>query len=123
MPSTPKTPLEKEGEHGYVVLLREQGVCLVELLDVVGAVVGGEGYAGEDDFRSAGFEGAYDLVEVSAGVCDGKAAETVVAAELDDDDGGLEGEDVIEAFDAVFGGVSADALVDDMVVIAAGVEV
>ena len=32
-----------------MVLLGEQGVGLVELLDVVGAVVGREGDAGEDD--------------------------------------------------------------------------
>ena len=65
----------------------------VELLDVVGAVVGWEGDAGEDDFGSAGFEGWDDVVEVGAGVFDAEAAEAVVAAELDDDDGGLKGED------------------------------
>ncbi len=59
------------------------------------------------------------MVEVGAGVCDGEAAEAVVAAELDDDDGGVEGEDGVEALDAVLGGVAADALVDDAVVIAA----
>ena len=35
----------------------------------------------------------------------------------------MEGEDGVEALDAVFGGVAADALVDDAVVIAGGVEV
>ena len=69
-------------------------------------------------FGSAGFEGGDDLVEVGAGVFDAQAAETVVAAELDDDDGGLQGEDGVEAFDTVLGGVAADALVDDAVVVA-----
>ena len=106
-----------------MVFGRDEGVGGVELVDVVRAVVGREGDAGEGDFGAAGFEGADDLVEVGAGVGDGKAAEAVVATELDDDDGGMEGEDVVEAVDAVFGGVSADALVDDAVVVAEGVEV
>ena len=74
-------------------------------------------------FDAAGFERGDDLVEVGAGVLDAQAAEAVVAAELDDDDCGLQGEDVVEALDAVFGGVAADAFVDDAVVVAAGVEI
>ena len=62
-------------------------------------------------------------VEVGAGVGDGQAAEAVVATEFDDDDGGLQGEDGVEALDAVLGGVAADALLDDAIVIAVGVEV
>ena len=63
---------------------------------------------------------ADDLVEIGAGVFDAEAAETVVAAELDDDDRGLQGDDAVEALDAILGGVAADALVDDAIVIAAG---
>ena len=112
---------EKEGEQGDVVLLREQGVGLVELADVVGAVIGGERDSGEDDFGSAGLEGGDDLVEVGAGVFDTEAAEAVVAAELHDDNGGLHGDDGGDAFYSVFGGVSADACVDDSVVVAEAV--
>jgi hypothetical protein len=53
---------------------------------------------------------------------DGKAAEAVVAAELEDDDLGFLGEDAMDAFEGVFGGVAADAGVDDAVAIAGGVE-
>ena len=88
--------LEQEWEQGDVVLFGEQGVGGVELVDVVGAVVGRKGDAGEDDPDScgraagaAGFEGGDDLVEICAGVCDGEAAEAVVAAEFDDDYAGL----------------------------------
>ena len=49
---------------------------------------------------------------------DGEPAQAVVAAELDDDDVRLQGEDVAEAVEAILGGVAADALVDDAVVIA-----
>ena len=84
---------EEKGKKGDVVFLCEQGVGLVELLDVVGAVVGRKGDAGEDDLGSARLEGADDLVEVGAGVFDAEAAEAIVASELDDDDGGLHGDD------------------------------
>ena len=115
--------LEEEGQQGDVVLLCQDRVGGGELLDVVGAVVWGEGDAGEDDAGAAGFEGGDDVIEVGAGVFDAKAAEAVVAAKFDDDEGGLEGEDGVEAFEAIFGGVAADAFVDDMVVVAEFVEV
>ena len=101
----------------------EDGIGAVELMDVVGAVVGREGDAGEDEFGSGGLEGGEDVFEIGAGALDGEASKAVVSAELDDDDGGVEGEDGGEAFDAVLGGVAADAFVDDAVVEAAGVEV
>ena len=114
--------LEKKRQQRDAVFFCKQGVGCVEACDVVGAVVGWERDAGEDDGDFAGFEGGYDLIEIGAGVFDAQAAEAVVAAELDDDDGGLQGDDAIDAVDAVLGGVSADALVDDAVVIASGVE-
>ena len=46
----PEDVLEEEGQQWDVIFFGEQGVGFVELLDVVGAVVGGEGDAGEDDF-------------------------------------------------------------------------
>ncbi len=53
---------------------------------------------------------------------EGQAAEAVVAAELDDDDLGMAREDELDAVEAVLGGVAADAGVDDVVVVALGVE-
>ena len=47
--------LEEEGEQGDVVFVADDGVGVGELFDVVGAVVGWEGDAGEDDFGAAGF--------------------------------------------------------------------
>jgi hypothetical protein len=64
----------------------------------------------------------YDLGQVGAGVCDGQAAQTVVAAEFDEDNGGMEGEDLGETLEAVLGGVAADALIVDAVVEVAAVE-
>lgn len=114
---------EKEGQKGDVVFLGDEGVGLIELLDVVGTVVGWKGDARQSDLGAAGLEGGDDLVEISAGVFDAKATEAVVSTEFDDDDGWFEGEDVVDAFYSVFGGVAADAFVDDSVVVASGVEV
>ena len=113
---------EEEGEERYVVLLREGGVHGVEFFDVVGAVAGGEGDAGEDDFGAAGLELREDAGEVGLGLLDGQAAEAVVAAELDDYDFGVAVDDELDAAEAVLGGVAGDAGVDDVVVVAVGVE-
>ena len=115
--------LEEEWEEGDAVFGADDGVGVSELLNVVGAVVGGQGDAGKDDFCAAGFEGLDDVVEVGAGVGDGKATEAVVATEFDDDDGGMKGEDGVEALNSVLGGVAADALIDDAIVIVGGVEI
>ena len=45
------------------------------------------------------------------------------AAELDDDDGGMHGNDASDALDAVLGGVATDALIDDAVSVTALVEI
>ena len=92
-------------------------------MDIVGAVVGRESDAGEDDFAAGVDEGGDDSVEIAARVGDGDAAKAVVAAKFDDDDGGVEAEEVGETVDSVFGGVAADAGVDDFVVVAAVIEV
>jgi hypothetical protein len=57
------------------------------------------------------------------GIRDGEAAEAVVAAEFDDDDGGMEAQDILQAVDAVLAGVAADAGVHNLIVVAAAVEV
>ena len=115
--------LEEEGEERSFVFGGEQRVGGVELLDVVGAVVGRESDAGEDYFCAGGFEGGDDVVEVGAGVFDAETAEAVVAAELNDCNGGVEGEDGGEALNAVLGGGAADAEVDDAVFVALPVEI
>lgn len=115
--------LEEEGEEGDRVFFGEQGVGLLELLDVVGAVVGREADAGEGEAGVAGAESGEDGVEVGAGVFDAEATEAVVAAELDDDESGVEGDDAVDAVEAVLGGVAADALVDDAVGEVVGVEI
>lgn len=95
----------------------------VELMDVGGAVVGRERDAGEQDFGVRGEQAGDDGFKIAFGDGERQATEAVVAAEFDDDDGGMHGEDAGQAVDAVLGGVATDAGVDDAVVVAAGVEV
>ncbi len=93
------------------------------MLDVVGAVVGRQGDAGEQDFDVRVFERGQHLVEIAAGLVEGQAAQAVVAAELDDDDFGMQEQDGAQTGDGVLGGGAAGALIDDLVVVAAAVEV
>jgi len=112
----------EHGEQGNMVFGSDEAVGFVEGFDVVGAVIGRQSDAGEDDFAAGLQQSGDDGVEVAAGVGDGDAAESVVAAELDDDNGGMEAEDVFEAVDAVFGSVAADTGVDNFVAVAAAIE-
>jgi hypothetical protein len=111
--------LEQEGQQGDAIFAGEQGVGVVDLADIVWAVVGRQGYAGEKDLDARLGEGGDDCVEILSGGGDGQAAQAVVAAEFHDDQGGVEGQHVFEAVDAVFRGITTDSLIDDTVVIAA----
>lgn len=95
----------------------------VELMNVGGAVVGRERDAGEQNFCMRGQQTRDDGFKVAFGDRQRQAAEAVVAAEFDYDDGGMHGEDAGQAVDAVFAGIAADAGVDNAVAVAAGVEV
>ena len=114
--------LQDEGHVRDAVAFGERGVDGVEARDVGGAVVGGEGDAGEGDGDVGGLELLDDGGEVGLGLFEGKAAKAVVAAELEDDEGGVVGEEAREAVDGVLGGVAGDAVVGDAVVVAGGVE-
>lgn len=110
---------EDKREQRDIELFGGEHVGLIDGLDVVVSVIGREGDAGERDLNACMLQRGDDLVEIGAGGGDGKAAESVVASELDDGDGGMGSNDVVEAVDAIFGGVSADAHVKDAVVVAA----
>ena len=63
-----------------------------------------------------------DAGEVGLGLFEGQAAEAVVAAKLYYGDLRVAVEDQVDAVEAVLGGVAADAGVEDVVVVALGVE-
>ena len=109
-------------QQGHVILCRDQPVGFIKLADVVGAVVGGQGNAGEENPAVSAEQGADDGVEITAGGVDGDTAEAVIAAEFDNGDGGVKAEEVFQAVHSVFAGIAADAGVDDPVMVSAGVE-
>lgn len=110
------------GQERNVKFVRCEAEGLIELLDVVGAVVRRESDPGKNDLTTGMKERGDDGIEVALRVRDGQAAETVVAPELYNDDGGMQAEDFGEAVDAILGGVAADAKVHNSVMVAAVVE-
>ena len=96
---------------------------LVELQDVFLSVVGRESDAGKQDFDVRAFESGQHLVEVAAGLAEGQAAQPVVAAELDDNDFGVQEQDGTQAGNGVFGGGAAGSLIVDCVAVTEAVEV
>jgi hypothetical protein len=115
--------LKQKGEQGHVVLLSQQRVSPVELADVIRSIVGRQCDAAEHNFDSCMLQGGDDLVEVFAGAVDGQAAEAVVAAEGDDDKNRLQGQYILQPFNAVLCSVAADARVHYAVGEAFGVEI
>ncbi len=113
----------EHGEQRQVVARGDLVIHEIELMDVCLAVVGREGDAGEHDFCVCGEQARDDGLKIALGDGEGKAAESVVAAEFYYYDGGVHGEDERESIDSVLGGVAADSGVDDSVVVAARVEV
>ena len=111
--------IPKHGHKGYVVLRGQVAEDLLEVLDVLLAVVGRQRDSGEQDFDMGVFKGGQHLVEVAARLGDGQAAQAVVAAELDDDDCGVQAQDGVQTGDSILGGRAARSLVEDFVVVAA----
>lgn len=111
------------GNKGRMVLGYKVAEDLFELLNVVVAVVGRKGDAGEQDFDVRVFERGQHLVEVVAGLVGGEAAETVVATEFDDYDFRVKEQDGAEIGDGVLGGGAAGASIAHLVVVAAAVQI
>jgi len=114
--------LVDHGHEGDAMAGCECAEELVEGFDIVGAVVGRQSDTGQQNLDVRSFESGEDLAQVAAGLIEGQAAEAVVAAELDDDDIGVQAQEGWQAGDSVFRGGSAGAAVDDFVVVTLGVE-
>ena len=113
-------------DHGHercVMFLGKGAKDLCELLDVVAAVVGWQGDAGKQDFDVRIFQRGEHQIEVAACLVERQAAQSIVAAELDNDDLGMHQQDGMDASHGVLCGGPADAFVYDLVVVAAGVQV
>jgi len=113
-------------DHGHksgVMLCSQLAKELIELLNVILAVVGRQRDAGEQRFHVSGFESGEHLVEIAARLGERQAAQAVVAAEFDNDNSGMQRQDGAQVGDGVFGGCAAGSLIDDFVMKASRVEV
>ena len=97
---------------------------LSKALNVIGTVVGRQRDAGEQDLDVSGVERGEDGIEIAARLIGRKTAQAVVAAEFHDDDCGMRPCTIARMLaTASFGGGAAGALIFDLVVVAALVEV
>ena len=115
--------LKQKGEQGHMILLSQRCVDFVELADVVRAVVRRQRDAAEHDLCPRVPQGGDNLIKILACAVDGQAAKTIVAAERDDDQGRLQGEYIVQPFDAVLRRIAADAGIHHAIVKAFGVEI
>jgi len=113
-------------EHGHesgAMFLGQGAEYLLELLDVIVTVVRRERDSGEQDFNVRACQCGENLVEVAAGLVEGQAAKTVVAAKLDDYDFRMKKQDGAQTGDGVLGGGAAGSPIQNLVLIAAAVEI
>ena len=94
--------------------LREHG-C--ERLDVIGAVIGGQGDAKQNKRNFCFLDARNHFVQVFASGFYGNAAQTVVAAKFQYDQGRMRRNDIINASQPVRGGITAHALVIDPILV------
>ncbi len=115
--------LQQERQQRHVVLGRQQRVGLVELPDVVRPVVGRQGDATQHNLGAGIEQRGYDLIEVLTRARDGQPAQTIIPAEGHDHQHRLQTQCVLQPIDSVLGGVSTDALIDYLVVVALRVQI
>ena len=108
--------LQEKRQQWYVIPLGQSGIHRVELCNVVGTIVWWQRDSGERDLRSAGLQLFNDARKILLGLFEFEAAQTVIPAELDDDQFGVLHDDTRNAVQAVFGGVAAYAGVRDTIV-------
>jgi len=113
--------LVNHGDEGYVVLGRQRAEDPVEGGYVVRPVVGRQGDARQKHFYVCRRERRENLVEIVLGLGERQAAQSVVAAELDNHHFRTEAKDGRQQSNRIFGGGSAGALVNHFIMIILGV--
>jgi len=115
--------LVDHGDEGSVVALGKVAEDLVESVDVVATVVGGQRDAGKENARMCTLERGENGVEVAARLVRGKATQPVVSAKLDDDDSRMQSQHRTETGSRIFCCGAACAQIRYLVVVAALVEI
>jgi hypothetical protein len=109
--------VEEEGDEGGLILCREPGEDLLEIIGIGGTHAWGDAHSGEDDLtgRVMAANGVDDRLEVVTGAVNGDTAEAVVGAELEDEDVSGLAQGPVDPALSVGGCFAADACVDDLV--------
>ena len=114
---------KEKRQQRQVIFCRQQGIGLIELPDVVGTIVWWQGDAAQHYLSSGIEQRAHDTIEIVTGARYGQSAQSVVSTEGDDHQDRLQTQYVLEPINSVFGGVSANSLIDYLVAIALRVEI
>lgn len=112
----------QKGKQRHFVLLCGHGVGVVEVANVVLAVIGRQCDSGKCDLDSSGLQCGDDLIKIRASRRDRQATQSVIATEFHNSNSRMRGQHVFQTGYSVFCGITAYALVDDAVVIAARVQ-
>ena len=113
-------------DHGHECDVMPRGEVVkhgIKLANVVGAIVGRKSDAGKQNLDAAIGESGEHGVEVVARLIEWKTAQTVVAAEFNDDNFRMKKQDRRQSFHGVLGGGAACSQVLNLVVVAEFVEV
>ncbi len=113
----------EHGHEGDVVFRRQLAEELLEGMDVLPPIIRWQRDSGQHNFDVGIFESSQNGVEVAAALGQWQAAQSVVAAEFEDDHCRMQLQDRSQTGDGVFGGRAAGSLVDYLVVVAARVQV
>ena len=111
------------GHDGCAVFGGEIAEDLVELMDIVRPVVGRQSNAGEQHFDVRIVERCKHGVEVVSSLIEGKASESIITAEFNDDDCWMQSDDGAETDHGIFTGGAARSLIGNVIVVAELVEV
>lgn len=108
--------LKQKGKQGHMVFPGKQCIGLVELTDVIRAIIRGQSNSTEHHFGSCALKRGDNLIEVAPRAVDRQSAQTIIPAEGNDDGRRFQREHFIQPVQTVFRRVAAYAGVHHMVV-------
>ena len=105
---------KKKRDQHQPVLGGEILVDFLEIANVIGTVIGRQSHSGQHHARAGLLERGDHLIQIGSGVFERHSTQPIVSAQFEDDDGGMERGGRIDPRDAAFGGIAADAEIDDV---------
>jgi len=109
---------EQKRKGTEVILLRQRGKHSGKGADVIGTVVRRQRNAQQNQGNVCLFQTDDHLLEILFGGFDRDTSKAIIAAEFQEDQSGMGGENVIDTREAIGGGVAAHALILDAILVA-----